>query len=179
VLENLVGQVSGGGDGKGQCQCVLDDLRRDDLAGTAPRSEAVEHKQRVLCLKRLLPVGLAAHKVSTKHTFASRMTSCFSGETPRRHTARRVRDRTHEVRLCTPSLLIVAVFEKNFGVKSGRYRVAAEAGTMVVAVRARAVVSKVLVKSDIDGPTMIYKEQGVRQGVEKSDFKDGMHWATG
>jgi hypothetical protein len=55
-------------------------------------------------------------------------------------------------------LLIVAVFEKNFGVKSGRYRVAAEAGTMVVAVRARTVVSKVLVKTDVDGANMVYKE---------------------
>lgn len=38
---------------------------------------------------------------------------------------------------------------------------------MLVAVRARVVVSKVLVKADVDGENMVYKEQGVSQGVSR------------
>lgn len=68
-----------------------------------------------------------------------------------------MQNRTHEVRLCTPSLLIVAVLEKNLGVKSGRYRAAAVVGTMFVAVRVRAVVSKVLLKVDVDAANMVGK----------------------
>jgi hypothetical protein len=56
----------------------LDDLRRNDLAGPAPRSEAVENEERVLGLQGLLPVGLAARIVS--HPFPAIMTSAVSHE---------------------------------------------------------------------------------------------------
>lgn len=47
---------------------------------------------------------------------------------------------------------------------------------MLVAVRARAVVSKVLARPDVDGVNMVYEKQGVRQCVGKGDFKDGRDW---
>lgn len=102
---------------------VLDDLRRNDLAGTAPGSEAVKDEQGVLGLERLLPVGLSgemsvfvsADSVRIAHDVVSLMA---------KHNAARRRPRfkvrTHEVRLCTPSLLIAAVLEKNLGVEMGR-----------------------------------------------------------
>ena len=49
-MQELKGKGGGG---------VLDDLGRNDLAGTAPCGEAVEHEERVLGVERLLPVGLA------------------------------------------------------------------------------------------------------------------------
>lgn len=53
----------GGGD-------VLHNLGRNDLAGTAPRSEAVEDNQRVLLVERRLPVGLAVHTLSLVYIHA-------------------------------------------------------------------------------------------------------------
>jgi hypothetical protein len=42
---------------------VLDDLGRDDFAGTAPGSEAVEDEERVLDADDLVPVGFGAQVV--------------------------------------------------------------------------------------------------------------------
>ena len=77
--------------------------------------------------------------------------------TPALHRTAPHQGRTHEARLCTPSFcsLILAVFEKNLGVKSGRYRVFA-AGAMEVAVRKRAVVSNVLEKVEDGAANMVY-----------------------
>lgn len=108
---------------------ALDDLGRNDLAGSAPCSEAVEHDERVLLLERLLPVGLSTRAKAVSGLFCvlvvadrSRRGHDVVGCAPVRHDGGATRDRgaTHEARLWTPSLLIAAVLEKNLGVKSGR-----------------------------------------------------------
>lgn len=57
-------------------------------------------------------------------------------------------------RLCTPVSDILAVLEKNFWVRRGRYRLAVDVG-LIEAVCRRAVVSSVLAKRDVDGANMI------------------------
>lgn len=58
---------------------------------------------------------------------------------------------------------ILLVFEKNLGVKRGRYRFAVDVG-LIEAVCRRAEVSSVLVNRDVDGANMIYVQQNeVRQ----------------
>ena len=53
----------GGERGREWGENVLHNLGRDDLAGTAPRSEAVEDNQRVGLVECRLPVGLAVDTV--------------------------------------------------------------------------------------------------------------------
>jgi hypothetical protein len=72
---------------------------------------------------------------------------------------------TYVWRLCTPVSAILLVFEKNLGVKRGRYRFAIGVG-LAEAVCRRAEVSSVLVNRDVDGANMIYVQQKkVRQKI--------------
>lgn len=50
------GKVWYGWDGLGEY--VLDDLRRNDLARTAPRGEAIQHHEGILGLERGVELGL-------------------------------------------------------------------------------------------------------------------------
>jgi hypothetical protein len=50
------------------------------------------------------------------------------------------------------------VFEKNFGVKRGRYRFAVDVG-LIEAVCRRAEVSSDLVNRDVDGANIVYVQQ--------------------
>jgi len=96
---------------------LLDDLRRNHLAGSAPRSEAVEYEECILDLKRRIPVGLATTKVSPRNAEMHDV----AGPSPETASAGDgTRARTHVCRLCTPSLLMVLVFEKNLGLRMGR-----------------------------------------------------------
>ena len=81
-------------------QNLLDNLRRNDLARTAPGREAIKHHQRILGLKRLIELGLAARRTNVSHHILfTNFSSSFST----------MRDAgTYAMRLCTPCLLIVA-----------------------------------------------------------------------
>ena len=59
------------------------------------------------------------------------------------------------MRLWTPVSDILAVLEKNFCVKRGRYRFAVDVG-LIEAVCRRAEVSSVLANRDVDGVNMLY-----------------------
>ena len=83
-------------------QNLLDNLRRNDLARTAPSREAIEHHQRILGLERLIEFGLAIRLVVSRHilhNLSQSSPSCV----PRFGTLK-----TYAMRLCTPCLLIVA-----------------------------------------------------------------------
>lgn len=62
---------------------------------------------------------------------------------------------------------ILLVFEKNLGVKRGRYRFAVDVGLMEAVCR-RAEVSRDLVNRDVDGANMVYVQQNeVRQEIRR------------
>lgn len=62
---------------------------------------------------------------------------------------------TYVWRLWTPVSDILAVLEKNFCVRRGRYRFAVDVG-LIEAVCRRAEVSSVLAMRDVDGVNMVY-----------------------
>ena len=95
----------------------LDDLRRNHLAGPAPRREAVEDEERVLGLEGRVPVGLAILNRQYGRSYKKIMTSPLAPVTA---SARETEKRgpTHVFKLCTPSLLMVV--EKNLCVRMGR-----------------------------------------------------------
>lgn len=128
---------------------LLDDLGRNDLAGTAPGSEAVKDHQAGLVAERLIegslavvPLAVARRDNDVAHTVK------LCDVAPSRQC------KTHVWRLWTPVSDILAVLEKNFCVRRGRYRVAVEVG-LIEAVCRRVQVSSVLAKRDVDGANMV------------------------
>jgi hypothetical protein len=132
---------------------LLDDLRSDDLAGTAPGSEAVEDHEAGLVTNRLVEGCLATGLLA-----AVRRDNDVATAFETRRIAQSRRGETYVWRLWTPVSDILAVLEKNFCVRRGRYRFAVDVG-LIEAVCRRAEVSSVLAKRDVDGVNMVYVQQ--------------------
>ena len=139
---------------------LLDNLGRNDLARTAPSSEAVKDHQAGLVAERLVKGGLAVVLLAFP---------CRDNDVARAGKTLRHCDiwKTHVWRLCTPVSDILAVLEKNFCVKRGRYRFAVDVG-LIEAVCRRAEVSSVLVNRDVDKANIvgICTENEVRQRLD-------------
>jgi len=132
---------------------LLDDLRGDDLARAAPGSEAVEDHQAGLVTERLVESRLAAVLLAAVCRDNDVATAV---ETARIAQSRQ--GETYVWRLWTPVSDILAVLEKNFCVRIGRYRFAVDVG-LIEAVCRRAEVSSVLAMRDVDGVNMVYVQQ--------------------
>jgi hypothetical protein len=128
----------------------LDDLRGDDLARAAPGSKAVEDHQAGLVTERLVEGRLAVVLLAAVCRDNDVATAV---ETARIAQSRQ--GETHVWRLWTPVSDILAVWEKNFCVRRGRYRFAVDVG-LIEAVCRRAEVSSVLAMRDVDGVNMVY-----------------------
>lgn len=128
---------------------ILDNLRRDDLARTAPCSETVKDHQAGLVAERLVEGGLTVRPLAV-----ARRNNDVAHVVKARAMAPSQQWKTYVWRLCTPVSDILAVLEKNFCVRRGRYRFAVDVG-LIEAVCRRAEVSSVLAKRDVDGANMV------------------------
>jgi hypothetical protein len=158
-----IGVCSGAGE------YALDDLRSNDLAGSAPGGEAVEDKKGIFDLKRLGPVVLPTALLAIRARSMTSSSTATASATRRRNT--------HVCKLCTPSLPILLVCVKNRSLSRGRYTVVMFVEEVrFVTDRRRDVVSRVLLKAGV--ANMIYVQNGVtRQATDFKGLEDGMHWA--
>jgi hypothetical protein len=97
---------------------LLDDLRRNDLARSAPGGEAVEDEEGILGFQRLVPIGLATSKSQPSVAEANDVVARVRQRAPEM-----TQTQTHVFKLCTPSLpslFWLIVLEKNLWVGIGR-----------------------------------------------------------